>query len=646
MDKSGKKFAPKAPTRRPVAATPLQTSVRSNTDRSSTSQTPSHAQQLANSLASAPLQTPNPNAVAATPEAGTQQLDDVASQNRLGEHGDTGEDASIRPGSPNQTDSARITTSSNPTEAVSQPTLLKETDRHAPESLVNDVQGRSGPLPRLSPQPPASSFTQNVQLEIVHEDAPAAKRRKVTYDESEEDSGQQQTSDTQGLVSSPPASDANINTAATSNIVSTNDTGEKPFLSTQSIPKPSRKGSRAQRAEAEAAAIVADATRQSARRTKDAQKSAKVRKPRQATSAKNKQRLQDAATEIVADAVEGATARRKGRRGRKERQPTPEEAENEIIEPARIKMADLCKDTRKGKKSDILKALQERDKEEFARKKQKELQQLVDTGEPPDPGGQKHSADAAPSEGHSSLVVEGASERQEDVVRQVAGTYVDEHGQIMIDTGSLQVNRHAQAAAEREQNQEEAVVENDLSRPAVNSMTHAKREKQNSWPEEMTDEFYEALRMFGTDFGMISKMLRKTRRAVKLKFTREEKQDPDRIKEALLGERIPVDLDDYSRRAGEDIKELEEHERTMEEDRKEIEEHAADELRAKEEQDRLRNEEAEREHAAVPDDSSGKENHEAGKKKEKGRKAREKRIEKKQGGKKGREKGKEVNDVH
>ena len=283
-------------------------------------------------------------------------------------------------------------------------------------------------------------------------------------------------------------------------------------------------------------------------------------------------------------------------------------------------MADLCIDTRKGMKSDMLKALQERDREELLKQQQKELQQLLGNEAPSEDFERNDSLNSAAENVNSNGPSTGEIERRQELSRQVAGTYVNEDGEIMIDTDSLQVDRHARAAAEREQGQLEAVEENYLSRPAVNSQTYSKREKQNFWSEELTDEFYEALRMFGTDFDMIGRMLRKTRRAIKLKFTREEKLDPDRVNQTLLGERIAVDVEDFSRRAGEELKETEEHDRMMEEDRKKIEDDAADELRAKEQQDQLRRDQVEQERAAVPDDSSGKENRKNGKRKEKRKK--------------------------
>ncbi|TKA22624.1 hypothetical protein B0A50_07633 [Salinomyces thailandicus] len=79
--------------------------------------------------------------------------------------------------------------------------------------------------------------------------------------------------------------------------------------------------------------------------------------------------------------------------------------------------------------------------------------------------------------------------------------------------------------------------------------------KSDPWGEEETDRFYDALRMFGTDFYVISKMFHpKTRKQIKLKFNREEKLDPQRITKALLGQETrTMSLNHYAQETGIDI---------------------------------------------------------------------------------------------
>ncbi|KAI4189947.1 MAG: hypothetical protein L6R41_001132 [Letrouitia leprolyta] len=651
INKSGKKFAPKAPVKRPAATNSTQPPARESIERTQPSQASQNEiiQQLAKPTDLAP-HAPDLNLGTPALETEPRQEEGDHGGNHLLDYNAAGENTTIQapdrvldasplqsPGRSQLLATAEITIVPSHTSDLSQSRLPTPPSNHVshslshPPSTQNSGEEPLGPPPQSSAGPPVDQPAQELQPETAHEDAPPAKRRKLRSGKARKPSTSRETPSVSNIVptSSPEATN---DTPATTGDLQTDHARVGPTQ--QALAKKSqskRKGK--QRLAATGADAESNHLGDSTRGGKNNQKTAKVRKSRRATTMSNSQRLQDAAAEIVADAVGGTTVQHKGRRGAKEREATPDEAENETITPGTVKMVDLCKDTRKGRKSDMLKALQERDKEELMRKAQEELQQLIQTGEPQTTREAGDQGVTGQPNGGSGAPTEDVVERQENVIREVADTYVDEHGQIRINTDSLRIDRHAQAAAAREQEQQEAVVENDLSKPATNSRTYAKWGKAKSWPEELTDEFYEALRMFGTDFGMIGRMLRKTRRAIKLKFNREERADPTRINQALSGARIAVDLAEYSRRAGEDIKDTEEHERKMEEDRKKIEEIAADELRAKEEQDKLRREQAEQERAAVPDDSSGKENREVSEVRKKDKKAREKKTSRKKEGK-------------
>ncbi|KAL8643264.1 MAG: hypothetical protein Q9228_000159 [Teloschistes exilis] len=646
INKSGKKFAPKASVRRPAAAA-TATAPQPVTSASATASQPSQpsqpqSQQPEKSPQIAPLNAVQDASIPVNPSVSTVQPSD---------RGNLWEDIGVSgipvvDQSSTQTLGSSITVpdSSEPTHDLPQIEQSNQSNTHTPDPSASHEPARIEQTSRVSTQARDDESTRDIRSGSVHQDAPAAKRRKVTNSETDKTSGVG-TSRTNAISRS--SADVDNGDPSVPGDPSTPNAQQGPASPRDVTRRPTVRSRRNQREESAAARGVAEATRESGQGAKVVKKSAKARNPRQATGAQRRQRLEDAAAEIVADAVGETQGRRKGPQGRKGREPTPEAAEDDVIQPGRTKMADLCKDSGKGKKSDMLKALQERDKEEFAKRKQRELQELVDAAEPSNLAGANEGATSSAAGNTLGQASGDTVERREDVVRQVAGTLLDQHGQIVIDPGSLRMNRHAQAAIEREAEQQEAIVENDLSRPAVNSGTNMKKEKLNSWPETMTDEFYEALRMFGTDFGMIGKMLRKTRRAIKLKFTREEKQDPNRIRKTLLGERIPINMEEYSRRAGEEIQELEEHERIMEEDRKKIEGQAAEEQLAREEHERLRNEEIEKERSAAPEESSGKENRKVGaKKKRKGKgkgkgKEKEKKSdgEKKRGRKKKQKKG-------
>lgn len=218
----------------------------------------------------------------------------------------------------------------------------------------------------------------------------------------------------------------------------------------------------------------------------------------------------------------------KPREPRKRKEPDTEDENAEII-PSQVKMVDLCKDSGKGQTSQRERELANMDWEAVVRK-QRERQAQEEQGETP-PG---ETVDQA---------LERAGREREASTRARAGIKLRlVNGQMVVDDQSLRVDRHANAAAEAEAETLEEVEENDLTR-RVTSGSWMKREKIEPWDEDLTDRFYEGLRMFGTDFMIISKMFPgRTRRQIKLKFTREERQDPVRVKEALTGPRIPMDL--------------------------------------------------------------------------------------------------------
>ena len=217
------------------------------------------------------------------------------------------------------------------------------------------------------------------------------------------------------------------------------------------------------------------------------------------------------------------------RRRRKAREPTPEEAENEVIVPAEVKMADLCRDTRKGKKSNRERQLAEREREKAkgtqedgeTRQSRRPAPQEGDDVEPPE----QSAEDVTPTPRRRGRAAPG--------LRWVNGTMV-------IDDQTLQVDRHADAIENGDPMED--VEENELTR-RITSQTWLKREKKELWGEILTDRFYLGLRMFGTDFMTISKMFPgRTRRQIKLKFNREERADSERIKEAVMGPKEPMDL--------------------------------------------------------------------------------------------------------
>ena len=398
-----------------------------------------------------------------------------------------------------------------------------------------------------------------------------------------------------------------------------------PSTTTKKPRKPAnRKG--VDRDEAEVPEERTDAAPESAGAAERAQAPAKPK--RKYTKRKSRQSLEGAAAEIVEEAVSGSSKDPAKRGSKRKRAATPDGADTIIISTSEVRMADLCKDGRTGRKSEREKELVEYERAEFVRKKQRQLQEIMGQAEPEGQGSPAESADAR--------LERLERERQEESVAQNVPNTIIVDGQIRIDEDSLQIDRHAAAAIERAAEQLEAVDESDLTRK-VNAGSWMKRDRSGGWNALLTERFYDGLRMFGTDFEMISKMFPgRTRHKIKLKFVKEEKVNYERIRATLLGQPVPVDLPEYEKMAGTEFDDPQELEREIEEDRKRLEEETAAEKQALDDAIREREEAiaAERATAIAGEESSSKENRgRKGKKKQKGerRKAGESRRKDKYG---------------
>lgn len=140
----------------------------------------------------------------------------------------------------------------------------------------------------------------------------------------------------------------------------------------------------------------------------------------------------------------------------------------------------------------------------------------------------------------------------EDTGNGVAAPKVmlDENGNIVIDKSSLVVSTGSVVNPEVEAT---AVtrVENNKFGSNITSASFKKKERAVKWLPSETARFYEGLKLFGTDFSMIEKMLPgRSRRVIKLKFKREEKAFPIKIEQALHGPRKQVNLTEFRKEAG------------------------------------------------------------------------------------------------
>lgn len=226
---------------------------------------------------------------------------------------------------------------------------------------------------------------------------------------------------------------------------------------------------------------------------------------------------------------------------RKKKASTPEDAESEVIDIATTTMSDLTKDLHIGRNFSMREKIMEREaerKEKARIAKEKEMLEDSDMsgneGEEGEEGQNQGDAENADNGTPAGTEANASAKTKAPVVAAAGPRIRVVNGNIIIDESSLQVDRH-QLAADAEE--EMAIVEEDDFTRKVNSGTNQKREKNTRWDDDDTEKFYQCLRMFGTDFEMISKTFgkKRTRRQIKLKFNKEEKQNADRVTRCLTG---------------------------------------------------------------------------------------------------------------
>jgi transcription factor TFIIIB component B'' len=227
---------------------------------------------------------------------------------------------------------------------------------------------------------------------------------------------------------------------------------------------------------------------------------------------------------------------------RRKRSVTPEDAEQQTVDHEQMVMSELTRDLRIGTKFSKYDELRERIRKKRARQRLIKLGKLPPGEEMPDentsesgtpaPDASKKDKPAMPR-----LVLQ---EKPADSVPQLE--IVDGH--IRINEASMQYDRHAAA------DQARGVVfeqeEDDFTTPVTQQTYMRRQPKANFWTDTETIKFYHGLRMFGTDFNMISKMFggAKNRRQIKLKFNREERANPIAVNRCIIGEKdVPMDLD-------------------------------------------------------------------------------------------------------
>ncbi|KAK0623134.1 hypothetical protein B0T14DRAFT_494665 [Immersiella caudata] len=248
-----------------------------------------------------------------------------------------------------------------------------------------------------------------------------------------------------------------------------------------------------------------------------------------------KRKSQGAEGDTTETGGDASDAQPKRKSSRLQREPTPEDAENVEIDRTQVKMADLIKDMRVGKKFSLHDELMERQRKKRQKKKVQEDEAAEKTDTP---------AEAAAKEGTAE------PEGRTSALAPVGETYQVIDGVIVVDQRSLQVNRHARAAQEAGALEEHE--ENEFTHHTTSATYLRRNMRPQQWTDEETDKFFRALSMFGTDFETIARMFPgKQRKHIKLKFNREERSAPARIQAALVGQKtVGMDMEEYKRHTG------------------------------------------------------------------------------------------------
>lgn len=292
--------------------------------------------------------------------------------------------------------------------------------------------------------------------------------------------------------------------------------------------------------------------------TNDAESSgsarSRARQPRKKNTTLRGRRNTDQAEGDNADGTENEGSQQevavKRTKRRRRRSSTPEDAQELTIDPETWTIAQLTKDLKMGKRWDRAK-----DVETAERNRKRELQRqrliklgLLQEGEELPAGDMSEAGTPAPEAAPPAREPTPPPPAPAPAPAPAPGGIsmrIDANGNIIVDESSLQHDRHREA----DLNRGALLVqeENEFSKRTTHQTYMRRQPKANAWTMEDTEKFYHGLRMFGTDFNMISKLFggAKDRRQVKLKFNREERAHPVAVNKCLIGEKVvPMDLEE------------------------------------------------------------------------------------------------------
>lgn len=291
---------------------------------------------------------------------------------------------------------------------------------------------------------------------------------------------------------------------------------------------------------------------------------------------------------------EDETATRKPKAKRRKRSATPENAEEIRVDPENMTLGELTKNMKSGRKweaAELIQAAEHKRKQEYRRKLLIKKGLLnPDEDLPSDDVSGVGTPDRDSSTPAPAPAASPPAPAPMEEIMPGGDQMIMIDGVLVLDESTTQYDRHAEADKERGHLVEQE--ENEWSKRTNQATFMKKKTTGNQWTALETEDFYEALRMLGTDFEMIAKKLGggKTRRHVKLKFNREERANPAAINACLIGEKTTKLVIDAFQGA-EDLEESEAIEKELAEAREEREaearkedEELADEARRKKEE--------------------------------------------------------------
>lgn len=251
--------------------------------------------------------------------------------------------------------------------------------------------------------------------------------------------------------------------------------------------------------------------------------------------------IQKAAAAVVAQAVRGGNkTKSRHRRGH-----TPEDAEHHKIDEANTSMSDLLIDTGLGQRSTIGKRLDTEWAEIKSRWDYKLEQNRAKAKLKPSQ--RKITRDSQPQNGEEVVAENQTQQALAPKLMVINGQLAIAEESRQVDLSSNLVER-VNAVVEADVQNEERIY-NYVNQNRIGK--HAGLRTNTRWDTELTDKFYQGLRMFGTDFELISSLFGGdwTRRQIKAKFVREERANIDKVKAALAA-REQVNLSGYGTLTG------------------------------------------------------------------------------------------------